>query len=138
MMRKDYEKLFTHLEPPEPPEDLLNRIMKRIHREQRTRALKWRFGFFVLLLAGSAVAAVPAFRSVQASLVESGFTDFVSLAFADTGAVMAYWDSFTAALLESLPIMSIAVFLAVIFAFLESLKYVARDFKVVFLPLKAN
>lgn len=137
-MRKDYEKLFTHLTPPEPPDGLLNNIMKRIHREQRVRMLKWRFGFFAMVFIGSSIAAIPAFQSVQASLAESGFMEFLSLMFADTGAVMAYWQSFTAALLETLPIMSIALFLVVIFSFLESLKYVVRDFRVVFSPINAH
>ncbi len=75
--------------------------------------------------------AIPAFQFAQASLVESGFIDFASLAFTDIGAILPYWESFGSALVESLPIMSIALFLFVVFAFLESLKYVARDIKLI-------
>lgn len=123
-MRKDYEKLFTHLALPEPPEDLLNKIMKRIRQEQRPRALKWRFAFFVAMLFGSVIAAIPSFQSARSVLAASGFVQFLSLLFSDTGTVMMYWDSFAAALLESLPIMSITILLAIALTFLKSLKYV--------------
>ncbi len=137
-MRKDYEKLFSHLEPPEPSAGLLNRIMKQIRREQYMRTLRLRFAFFIILLAASATAAVPAYRAMQSSIAESGFMQFLSLLFSDTGTVMAYWDSFVLTLLEALPVISIAVLLASIIAFLESLKFIIRNFKTIFTPLNAN
>lgn len=138
MAQKDYEKLFSHLEQPEPPDCLLNKIINHIRQKRRLQALKWRFPLFAVLLVGSATAAIPAFQSARSSLVESGFTQFLSLLFYDTGAVMAYWDSFASALLESFPVISIVLFLAVVFIFLESLKRVARDIRVVFPPLRVN
>ena len=83
MVRKDYEKLFSRLEPPEPPEDLSARILLRIRREQHLGVLKWRFAFFALTLVGTAVATIPAFQSVQSSLAESGSMQFLSLLFSD-------------------------------------------------------
>lgn len=138
MIRKDYEKLFSHLEPPALPEDLFARILLRIRREQHFRALKWRFGFFALMLVGTATAAIPAFRSAQSSFAESGSMQFLSLLFSDFGTVAAYWQNFSLALLESLPVMSVAILLAVILGFFQSLRFVARDFKVVLAPLRAN
>lgn len=134
MVRKNYEKLFTHLKPPEPPEGLLGRIMLRIRGDERRRARTWRFAFFTLIFLATAGAAVPAFQSLQTSLTESGSIQFASLLFSDFGAVTAYWQSFGLALLESLPAMSIAIFLAVIFGFLQSLKCIVRDIKVVLAP----
>lgn len=130
-MRKDFEKLFTHFVSLEPPENLLPQIMKRIHHEQQT-VFKWRLAFFAVMLIGSAAAAVPAFQMAKSALAESGFTQFLSLLFFDVGSVMVYWDSFAVALLESFPIISITIFLAVIFAFLESIKFVTRDIRSVF------
>ena len=135
-MRKDYEKLFSLLERPSPSAGLLNRIMERIHYEQHRKTLRWRLGFFALMLTGSAVAAWPAFRATQLALVESGFVQFFSLIFSDFGIVLSYWDSFGLLLLESLPVVSLVVLLGTIFVFLESLKYVVRDIKT--LLLKTN
>lgn len=131
MVRKDYEKIFSHLRAPEPPEGFLNKIMGQVQWEKHRRILKWRFVFFAIILVASAASAIPAYQSAQASLAESGFMDFASLAFSDTRTILPYWESFTSALIESLPIMSIALFLFVIFSFLESLKYVARDIKLI-------
>lgn len=136
-MRKDYEKLFAHLESPEPPKKLLDRIMSRIH-QKRTIWTFWRLAFFAVALFSSVAALVPFFRLAQTSLVESGFTEIFSLIFVDVGTVITYWNSFLIALLESLPVISIVLFLAVVFVFLKSLQYAARDIKIVLMSLNCR
>lgn len=131
MVRKDYEKIFSHLRAPEPPEGFLNKIMEQVHRGKQLRILKWQLVFFAVILITSAMSAVPAYQFAQASLAESGFMEFASIAFTDIRIILPYWESFASALIESLPIMSIALFLFIIFAFLESLKYVAKDIKLI-------
>src|SRR3989339_1376580 len=128
-MLTNYEKLFAHLPMPEPPEDLLNKVMNRIYLERRLWTLKWRLPSFAIGFIGSIMAAVPAFQVVHSALAESGFAQFLSLIFSDPREVLAYWDSFIIMLLESLPAISIVVFLVTIFAMLESLKYAVRDFR---------
>ena len=131
-MRKDYEKLFSRLEPLKPPEELFGKIMERIHRQERLAALRKRLIIFSIGLAGSLAAFVPALRLMQQSLAESGFAQFFSLIFSDFGIVLTYWQNFALTLLESLPALSIAVFLVTIFVFLESLKFLVRDTKAIF------
>jgi hypothetical protein len=46
--------------------------------------------------------------------------------------VAVYWQSFIMSLLETLPAMSLAIFLAVIFVFLTSLRFLVRDIKFIF------
>jgi hypothetical protein len=131
-MRKELEKLFSRLEPPEPPAGLFGRVMSRIGEERRLSAARRRFAVFSFVFLAAGAALVPAFRMLQTGLSESGFTEFFSLVFSDSGAVFAYWRSFVFALLESLPAMSAAAFLGALFVFLQSLKFLARDTKVVF------
>src|SRR3989344_3375068 len=131
MVRKDYEKLFSRLEP---PEHLSARILLRIRREQHLGVLKWRFAFFALTLVGTAVATIPAFQSVQSSLAESGSMQFLSLLFSDFGSVAVSWQGFGLAILESIPVMSVAIFLALVLGFFQSLKFVTRDYKFVLSP----
>ena len=118
----------------ELPEGILERIMVRIKAEQRFLTFKRRLAIFSVGLVGSGIAFVPVFRMVRVSFAESGFLQFFSLLFSDFGIVAAYWQSFTMSLLESLPVMSLAIFLAVILIFLESLRFLARDIKFVFSP----
>jgi len=129
-MRKDYEKLFSHLKSPEPPDGLFEKIMLRLHKERQLLTLKRRLTIFSVGLIGSAVAFIPAFKMVQAGFIESGFMDFFSLLFSDTGIVMAYWQNFALSLLETLPVLSLMALLATVLVFLESLKLLARDIKI--------
>lgn len=133
-MRKDYEKLLTHFQSAEPPDDLFDKIMSRINLERRLLVIKRRFVIFSIGLVGSIVAFIPVFRMVQTGFNESGFVEFFSLIFSDSGVVISYWQNFTLTLLESLPVMSIAVFLATVFVFLGSLKFLVQDIKIIFNP----
>lgn len=135
-MRKDYEQLFSHLEPPKPPVDLLPKILMRIQQEERSKHIKWHLSFFVALLVGSVVLFIPAFMAVRVAIVKSGFMQYISLLISDSKTVMTFWDSYAMTLLESLPIMSIVSFLATVLVILEALKYIARDLKILITPLK--
>ncbi|MFA5076107.1 MAG: hypothetical protein WC480_01680 [Patescibacteria group bacterium] len=127
--RKDYEKLFAHLESIEPPANLLDKIMRRISSKHSLAAIKWRLAIVSVAVISSIIALVPASKMVQTSLAESGFLQFFSLLFSDFQVVTAYWQSFTLSLLETLPIISLTVLLVVVLVFLESLKLLARNYK---------
>lgn len=109
-MHKDYEKLFSHLEPAEPPAGLFDRIILAIRREQELRNTKrLAFGFLVLLVISLALA--PFSLSLLASQIQdSGMLHFVSAALSDIGAFFAFWQDFGLAIAESLPIVGITVF----------------------------
>lgn len=113
-------------------EELFLRIMNRIHKEQRLLVIKRRIAVFSVILVGCVIALLPAFNMVKIALAESGFMQFLSLLFSDFGVVASYWQSFALTLLESLPILSLTIFLAVILGFLESAKYLTKDIKYVY------
>jgi len=109
-MRKDYEELFTHIKPKEPPAGLFDRIVLAIKREQElqhTRRLL--FGFLFLLVAS--FIATPFSWSILINQIESsGISYFISTALSDFGTFIALWQDFSLAILESLPIMGIVAF----------------------------
>ncbi len=113
----------------EPPIGLFEKIMNRIHKEERLLVIKRRIVIFSIGLVGSLSGFIPAFKMARIGFIESGFFQFSSLIFSDFSIVMAYWQSFAAALLETLPIMSIIVLLGILFVFLESLKYLTKNIK---------
>jgi len=131
-MRKDIEKIFSFLHAPEAPEGLLDKIMERIRREKHILAVKRRLVVISLGFLASLTAIIPVFNLVRADLSQSGFLQFLSLAFSDFGTVAVYWKTFAMSLLESVPAMSIAVFLGVILALLALLKLLVRDVKIVY------
>ncbi|MFA5029758.1 MAG: hypothetical protein WC518_03370 [Patescibacteria group bacterium] len=120
-------------EPLLPSEKLFDSIMLGIGREQK-RQLRRRIFFYSLCFVCSLVALLPAFRAVRAEIINSGLIEFLALAISDSKIVLTYWNNFIFVVLEALPVISLVVFLAVIFVFLESLKLLARDLKTLLSP----
>jgi len=109
-MRKDYEKLFTHLEPPEPSAGLFGRIMLAIKHEKELRnTKKLAFGFLALLII-SLTAAPFSWSLFSGQMAESGVFQFMSMAINDLGTFFALWQNFSLAIAESLPVMGITIF----------------------------
>jgi ABC-type phosphate/phosphonate transport system permease subunit len=133
-MNTGYDRLFSKIEPLEPPAGLGERIVMRIHEERSALSIKRRLVLFSLGLAASLVVLVFSFQSFQSGIASSGFADFFSLLFSDFRIVTYYWQNYILSLLESLPIFSLAIFLAAIFSFLELLKFTARDAKEILRP----
>ena len=129
-MREDYQQIFSKLSPPEPSGDLLAKIIARIGEERKAARIKWRLVLFSAVTVCSAVAFVPLFQMLRTGFIESGFLQFFSLLFSDFEIVAAYWQNFSLSLLETLPVFSLMVFLAVVLVFLESLKLLIKNLKI--------
>ncbi len=136
-MKEDYKRLFANLEPPEPPVGLFDKIFQGIHKKQHLLIIKRRIALFSIGVVGSAAAFIPVFQMTKSALAESGFMQFFSLFFSDFEVLTAYWHNFALALLESLPVISIAALLGTIFIFIGSLKFLTRDIKVALSSLKS-
>lgn len=109
-MRKDYEKLFTHLEPPEPPAGLFDRIIVAVRHEQELRNTK-RLAFgFLALLAISLTAAPFSWALFFGKMAESGVPQFISVMTSDLGTFLSLWPDSVMAVAESLPVTAIAIF----------------------------
>ena len=107
-MRKDYEKLFTHLEPPEPPAGLFDRIILAIYRErelQNTRRIA--FSFLALLVISFASAPF-SWAYFSGQMADSGILEFISLTISDSGMLLALWPDMFLAIAESLPIAALS------------------------------
>ena len=111
-MRKDYEKLFIHFEPKEPPAGLFDKIILAIKREQELRHTK-RLALGLLFLLLISLGAAPfSWTLLIEKMEDSGVLYFLSTALNDLGVFFAFWQEFVLAIVESLPIVSITVFLA--------------------------
>ncbi len=109
-MRKDYEKLFTYLKPAEPPAGLFERIILAIKREQELQHTKrLLFGFLFLLVVS--FIATPLSWSILINQIESsGISYFISTALSDFGTFLPLWKDFSLAILESLPLTGMMIF----------------------------
>lgn len=114
----------------EPPSGLFEKIIKHIHKEERLLVLR-RTIIFSITLIGSLIGFVPSLRMLLADFNQSGFLNFFSLIFSDFSSVATYWHSFSLILLETLPAVSIVVFLAVLLTILQSVKVLTKDIKII-------
>jgi hypothetical protein len=114
----------------EPSQGLFKKIMKRIHREERFLAIRKNI-FFSITFVISTGSFIPAFKMLLSDFSESGFLSFFSLIFSDFSIISVYWKNFALILLETLPVFSIAVFLVILLVFLQSLKSLSKNIKII-------
>src|ERR1035437_1795327 len=113
----------------QPSSKLLERVLNRIHKEERILVLR-RIIIFSFTLLASLIGAIPALQMLSNDSNKSGFVSFFSLMFSDFSSLVYHWQSFTMVLLESLPAISLALFLAVLLTFLQSIKSLTKNIKI--------
>jgi len=109
----------------EPTPDLAFSILNKVVREKNIAKFKLWIGTFTGV--ASLVTLIPVFQMLLDDLAHSGFYDYFSLIFSDSGMMFSYWKEFTLSLAESLPMMSIIFTLSLIFIFLLSFRYVMKQ-----------
>lgn len=131
-MLKNYEKIFSNIEHPAVPKELLGRILSRIESEKRFMAIRTK----ILWLSAFSIASLPliifSWINFQAGASESGLFQLTSLAFTDFSVIVSHYQDFILSVAEALPILAMVGFLAGILVFVESILALARDFKFVY------
>lgn len=89
--------------------------------------IKIKLWAFSSLGFASFVGLVPVFKILLNDLTQSGFYEYASLVFSDTGLVLSAWKELAFSLVESLPIMSIIFTLSLLFTIFLSMKYVVKQ-----------
>ena len=125
-MRKDFETLFSHLEPVDPPAGLFDRIVSAIQREQELQR-KRRLSLAVISLLVFSFGAAPfSWIFLDGQLASSGFLYFLQVGFSDFTVLSSVWSDFSLALIESLPILAVLVFLVNALLVVFTLRLVIR------------
>jgi hypothetical protein len=124
-MEKELKKAFLKAKY-EENSDLADNIWQNITiQDKRMARMKlWAFSLTGLF---SFVGLFPAIKSLLSDLSQSGFYEYLSLAFSSSGSIMSYWREFALSLAESLPTMSIILSFSLILIFLFSLKYATKQ-----------
>src|SRR3989344_3524522 len=74
----------------EPPERLYGNILARIERE-KIRAARIRFVLLGTTALASVVALIPAYQYAASEFSQSGFSQYLSIVFSDSGIAVVYW-----------------------------------------------
>jgi len=114
----------------QPPKGLFEKILKRIHKEERLLVLR-KVIIFSFILLGSLAGFAPSLKMLISDLDNSRFINFFSLIFSDFSTVATYWQNFAMILLETLPVLSLALFLSILLIFLQSTKSLLKNFKII-------
>ncbi|PIT90111.1 hypothetical protein COU23_00350 [Candidatus Kuenenbacteria bacterium CG10_big_fil_rev_8_21_14_0_10_36_11] len=130
-MPQNFEQLFSNLSQPEPRPRLFERVWNRLQKEKQLLIVKRKLFLISILSVITGVGLAPVSKSVYINFAESGFFKFFSLIFSDFNAVMASWKNYLISLLETLPVMNLILLLAVFLIFLEALKFLAKNIKII-------
>lgn len=95
--------------------------------ERDTRIVRTKFYCFTILSLASLGASILVIRTLARELTQSGFYEYLSLIFSDSGSVATYWKEFIFSLAESIPTVSIMLILTLLSLFLLSLRHIARS-----------
>jgi glucan phosphoethanolaminetransferase (alkaline phosphatase superfamily) len=108
-----------------PDQALFGKILQAIRQKQQHSRL-WRIRIFASSAALSLVALVPVVSSLIAAFKASNFGIYLSLIFSDGGFFFSFWKEIGASLVESLPVLTVAVTLALIGILLWSVRGMVR------------
>lgn len=109
------------------PEKGLEGVVWRTISGRNKRARYWKLGSFSFLGIASVLGLIPMLQILVGDFTKSGFYDYLSLTFSSQGLIFSYWKELIYSLAESLPIMSLAFSLALIFIFLLSLHFIIKQ-----------
>lgn len=106
--------------------DLVENVWRAIVLHDRciARVKLWAFS---AVGAVSFVGLIPAFKVLLGDLVQSGFYEYFSLIFSDSGLILSVWRELVFSLAQSLPVLSIVFTLSLVFIFFLSLKYILKQ-----------
>ena len=92
----------------EPKENLSLDIWTRILKRKK-QAIRFRLYAFSSLGIISLFSFVPVFKALFTEFAQSGFSDYLSLAFSNGSSLVVYWKDLALSLVESLPIFDVVL-----------------------------
>jgi len=126
-MEKNLQQLFKNARY-NPKSHLSDNIYRAIElKNSRIIRIKMfnYLGLGVLSLSGSVFSVIDLVK--QSS--QLGFYQYLSLAFSDSGVIATYWREYTLSLIDSLPIVSLALSFFLLFTLFVSIRNISYQFK---------
>ena len=119
---------FFNLEQFEPKPELELQILARI-QQQLNRQLRFQVWTARLTTVLSALIIIPAFIFMIQDVLASEFYQYMVLLVADTAVVLNFWRELGLALIESLPMLSVTVFLVSAVCLLGSIRWLNKNMR---------
>jgi hypothetical protein len=112
----------------EPKIELKNSIIKRIRKEETKKTIYRMISGSILSLASIfslVFYTINIFKDAQIS----GLSEYLSLIISDSGLVISYWQTYMMSIVESLPIIPIAITAVSVLIFVWSISSLVNTFK---------
>lgn len=110
----------------EPNPNLKERIWQKIIKRNKNIAI-FKLISFSFIGITSLFSFVPVFKILISDFSQSGFYEYLSLAFSKDGFFSSYSKDFAFSIMESLPLNSILFTLSLIFIFFLSLRFIIKQ-----------
>ncbi len=111
---------------PEPPANLVRKIIARIERRERY-LFRAKLAGFTACVMGSLAVTDFGFMNAATELSHSGFFSFTSLLFSDFSSAIANFPDFFLSIMESIPAIPISLFLGGIVFLLWSIAAFSKE-----------
>jgi hypothetical protein len=120
-LKKTFEKLVY-----EPKVSLAENIWINIVKREK-RFICVRLCVFSIVGFLSILGFIPALKSLFSEFTQSGFYEYLSIAFSSGNNLFSYWKELLSSLAESLPVVNIIFIFSLVFVFLLSIRYVLKQ-----------
>ena len=124
-MKKELRKAFLNTKI-EADSSLAQNIWDSIIARNK-RVARFKLWAFSSVSLASLIGFIPAWHLISNDLAQSGIYEYLSLAFSNGSSFFAYWKEFVLSIAESLPTISIALSLSLIFIFFLSLRFATKQ-----------
>ncbi len=124
-MKKELRKAFLNTKI-EADSSLAQNIWDSIIARNK-RVARFKLWAFSSVSLASLIGFIPAWHLLSNDLAQSGIYEYLSLAFSNGSSFFAYWKEFVLSIAESLPTISIALSLSLIFIFFLSLRFATKQ-----------
>ena len=105
------------------PFGLFSRVKLRVSYE-RTLAIMRKYSVFIAAIFVLAIIfTVPAWNALLSDIRHSGFVQYLGLILSDFRIVLDNWQDYSLSLLESLPALTVAIFLVIILVILVAIRF---------------
>jgi len=121
-MSNNLEKAFKAIGELKSSDLLNSKILLRIDQE-RVKRLNRQVLITRIVGGLSFISFFPILINLVSQMQNSGFWNYLSLLFTDTGVVMTYWKSFSMSLVEATPIFSLTLILICLLGLSISFKF---------------
>ncbi len=119
MKQDNYKALFSKISAEKAPNSVVIGIETGVITLHRKRNII-RCTSYAMAACVAVIAFIPAIISMSSAMIDSGFSSYFSVLVTDGGNLLGSWKELGMAMIESLPMLSVAAVIALFAGFLYS------------------